>query len=385
MGDTPPRSVSVLLPFESDSLSYEPGKILIVSVAKESGDNLTVSTQWEKVKVFDLREAGAKENFAKDFYKLFEPRTTIQMLTYSLQYFKGYTKPESLAYVYTDSMSIKRLWQRPEFVQLVKNVQRSSEVSDVLVNVRGWTDSTCTTAYDDPNNDKRALYKVQTHLIPGVNTIYCAPSDHKEKAVAYSTTLVMDAKPIADRPTHFHNSMLELSCATCHEGLPSSDNGNSMKADCNVCHKAMSTGASYLHAPAEMKECATCHSWSTEKKTVVVEKGVPTVCYDCHSDKQAQVDSSAFPHPVAGDCMTCHSTHGTEQKHILKQNVYSLCTSCHDEEKVNHPVGRHPLRFSKLANGEEISCVACHNPHGSKNESLLKAPGGRMGICDRCH
>ena len=158
-----------------------------------------------------------------------------------------------------------------------------------------------------------------------------------------------------------------------------------MRADCNVCHKAMSAGALYLHAPAEMKECAACHSWSAEKKTVVVEKGIPAACYDCHSEKQAQVDSSAYLHPVAGECMTCHSSHGTDQKHIVKEDVYTLCTGCHEEQKLNHPVGRHPLRFAKLSNGEEISCVSCHNPHGSENEKLFKFPGGRMESCSQCH
>ena len=384
MGDVTVPTMNILAPFPSDSIAYDAGKVFIVSQSKESGENLTVSTQWEKLHVFDLSALGTKENFARDFYSLFEPNTTVEMLTYSFKIFKGYTKPESLTYGFLDSMNIKRLWQRPEFSQMVKRILQAKEANEVLVTMKGWNDSTYTTTYDDPTIDGRALYKLHAQLIPGVNDIYFSPAGKKKNAVEFRTTYGIEYKPATERETLFHNSSLESNCTSCHEGLPSADSGKTMTADCSVCHKAM-LSASYEHAPAEMKECASCHSWSAEKHAVVVEKGVPTVCYDCHSEKQAQVDSSAFPHPVAGECLTCHSTHGTEQKHILKQSVYSLCTSCHEEEKVNHPVGRHPVRFTKLQNGDEISCTTCHDPHGTSNERMLRVGGGRMGVCVICH
>jgi predicted CXXCH cytochrome family protein len=134
-----------------------------------------------------------------------------------------------------------------------------------------------------------------------------------------------------------------------------------------------------------MKECESCHSWSAEKHAVVVEKGVPGACYDCHSEKQAQVDSSKSAHPVAGECLTCHSPHGTDQNHLVKSDIYGLCTSCHEDQKINHPVGRHPLRFAKVKNGSELSCVTCHNPHGSENEKLLRFAGSSMEVCAQCH
>jgi predicted CXXCH cytochrome family protein len=238
--------------------------------------------------------------------------------------------------------------------------------------------------YDDPVSDNRALYKIHVQLTPGLNEIYFAPLHERTAAITYVSKFVTDSKTIADRTNRFHNSTLEQSCTSCHEGLPSADSGKTMAADCNVCHKAM-VNAAYIHGPVEMKECASCHAWSEEKKSVVVEKGVPAACYDCHSEKQAQVENSKFTHPVASECLTCHSPHGTDQKHQLKENVYNLCTGCHEEQKVNHPVGRHPLHFATLKNGDEISCVSCHNPHGSDNEKLRKFTGGKMDICNQCH
>jgi predicted CXXCH cytochrome family protein len=383
LGDTTAPPLVILAP--TDSTSYDAGKILLVSMLKEYDSTVTLSAQWEQTRFFSLKLADSKENFASDVYKLFGPGMTVQTLTYSLALFKGFTPAKVLQYAYTDSMNIRRLWQRPEFVQFVKDVQLSSNASAVLVSLRGWVDSTYRTEYDDPNADGRALYKIQARLVPGVNTLFCAPGGRRGDAVHYTTTLGTESMPISSRTARFHNSEQEQGCTSCHDGLPSADSGASMNADCNVCHKAMSSGATYLHGPAEMKECASCHTWSADSRSVSTSKDVPALCFDCHADKQAQVDSSAVQHPVAGECLTCHSPHGSEQPHVVKTDVYTLCTGCHEEQKANHPVGRHPMRFAVLRTGDEISCVSCHNPHGSPNEGLLRVPGGKMEICGECH
>jgi predicted CXXCH cytochrome family protein len=352
-------------------------------VAKEAGEHLTFSTPWEKIKEFDLIAAGAKENFPRELYKFFDPKWSIECWSYSFKVFTGYTKPETLTYRYPESMTIRTLWERVELVRFVKNLQ-GMDASHVVVWARGWEDSSYLPVYDDPSNDTRTLFKLHAQLLPGANTLYFAPGGLKTSATSYSTTLVMESKPTSERTGRFHNSTLEQSCTSCHEGLPSADGGATMKADCAVCHKAKTT-ATYTHAPAEMKECVSCHSWSAEAKTVVVEKGIPAVCYDCHDTKQQQVESSPVPHPVAGECLTCHSPHGTGRQHLLKEGIFDLCSSCHEDAKLNHPVGRHPARYAKLKDGEEISCVSCHNPHGSPYKSLLKTSSIPMETCADCH
>lgn len=385
VGDTSVPAISFIVPSVSDSTSYDRGKVFIVSASKDIGEELVLSTQWQSTNLIDISTREAKDNFPKTIYKLLAPQSTLELLSYSFKYFKGYTAPESLAFAYADTLTVKGLWRQPQFAQLVKRVQLSTDISDVLLMVRGWNDSTYISPYDDPSSGDRTLYKFHVRLVPGKNTIYCAPIGRKDQAIAFVTTFAMESKPSIESSTLFHNSMLEQSCISCHEGLPSSVNGKSMSADCNVCHKLMSEGGSYLHAPAEMKECESCHRWSAEQRAVVVNKDVPALCYDCHNEKKAQVENSVSVHPIAGDCLTCHATHGSEEKHVMKEDVYSLCTSCHEEQSINHPVGRHPLRFAQLGNGDEISCISCHNPHGSETENLLNAPGGRMGICEQCH
>lgn len=382
-GDGNVESIRMLRPPSGDSLSYDQGKLFLVSVAKAEGENLVLSTQWREERVFDLNTRGSKENFAKDFYRLIPPRSSIQSLVSSFKLFKGFTKPETLSFHYLDTMSIRSFWQQKSFTTLVRNVQ-STNSSEILITVCGWQDTVISAVYEDPTMENRWLYKLHVQLIPGANDVYFSIPEKRSEGLRYSTTFVNDTKSVESRENRFHNSKLEESCVSCHEGLPSANDGKSMKADCAVCHKSKIM-AKYLHGPAEMKECTSCHGWSVEKKAVTVESGVPGACYVCHDDKQKQVENSPVPHPVASECLTCHSPHGTENMHFLKVNTYTLCKSCHEDQKMNHPVGRHPLRFTLLKNGEEIACSTCHNPHGSENEMLFKLPGGRLEMCSQCH
>lgn len=158
-----------------------------------------------------------------------------------------------------------------------------------------------------------------------------------------------------------------------------------MTADCSVCHKEHRL-AEYIHGPVEMNECTSCHAWSAEKKAVVVGAGVPGTCETCHGEKVAAVDSAAYPHAVASECATCHSPHSSDRQHLLKDDVNELCSGCHDGFQLNHPVGRHPVRYRTVAStGAEISCASCHNPHGSSHPKLLVASNKAAEICAQCH
>ncbi|MFI5253433.1 MAG: cytochrome c3 family protein [Bacteroidota bacterium] len=375
--------MKILYPSLQDSTSYDEGRTLLVSMEKDSTGFLLVSTQWQLLKYINFSDSAAKGNFPKTFLQYFKPHTTIQKLWYTFQISNYFTAPESVTFKYTDTMNVRTFWQRPEFATLLKEV-KEAQANYLILNIAGWIDTSCTTPYDDPNADNHGLYKLHIRLVPGVNTIYFAPSGKKNDAMEFTTSYVNESKPLDARTSHFHNSDLEKSCTPCHEGLPSADSGASMKADCPVCHK-MPPPDLTIHSPVEMKECGTCHSWSAEKKIMMVTKGVPDACFDCHPDKKTSIDSSKSAHPVASDCTICHSPHSSKVTTLLKKNIYELCTGCHDEQRLNHPVGKHPLRFALTKTGEEISCVSCHNPHGSDNEHLLAMGGGPMAVCVKCH
>lgn len=384
LGDSPTADIVVLFPPITETTSYDQSKLLLVSVSKEIGNELTVLTQWQKEERFIIGTKSEKENFPKEFYKIFDSKMTLQMLSYTYKYFEGFSKPETLKYEHSDSMTIKSLWKRKEFTEWVK-VMQSKQALEIILNMRGWKDSTYTAVYDDPIADNRILYKLHVQLIPGENRIYFSSTSPKIASAEFFTTYVNESKATTDRSSLFHNSTLEESCTSCHEGLPFADSGATMNADCNVCHKEV-LQPSYLHSPVEMKECSACHIWSTEKKAVVLELGVPETCFGCHDEKRELVENAKVPHPVASECGTCHSPHGTEQPHQVKEKVYTLCISCHDQQKQNHPVGRHPMQYIKnTETGEEFSCVTCHNPHGSENEKLMRFPGKTLDVCSQCH
>lgn len=382
LGSSSPRDILLLSPSGSDSVCSEPGRLLLVSVPKALGTDLRVSTQWQVERMLPLDTKAAREGFAKDFYKLVEPRSTLQQVTWSFRYFSGYVKPETLTYAHADTMTLRAFWGKKEFSDLVKNVQLGNP-SEVIVSVRGWSDSLMTTAFDDPNDAERSLFKIHIRLIPGTNAVYLTLPTQPADPFVYRVRSEREPVPLEGREHRFHGKGLDEGCAACHDGLTPSPGG--LTADCSSCHKALMAGT-YLHAPVEMKECGTCHTLTAGAALMNVEKGVPGTCVECHVEKQTLIDSAAVQHPVASDCTTCHTPHSSSQKHLLKLDVYRLCTECHDTYGINHPVGKHPLRFVALPeSGEEISCVSCHNPHGSQNPALLKVGGGPMGICLECH
>lgn len=381
-GGSPPPDFILLSPSAADSLSSESGELFLVSVPKAYGDTLIVSTQWFKERMLPLDSKATREAFAKEFYKLFEAGTTIQQVTWSLRYFAGYVKPDTLSFVYTDTITIRAFWGRKEFTDLVKTVQLGN-ASEIMLSVRGWKDSVLTTGFEDPNNDARALFKIHLRLIPGPNAVYLVSPARRAEPFLFFTRYARENTAITSRDLRFHGTGLESGCTSCHDGLTPSS--GTLTADCGSCHKALAAGR-YPHAPVEMKECGICHTLSTGEKLVTVEKEIPGLCYECHVEKETLADSALVQHPVASDCLGCHSPHSGDFPHLLKGNVYDLCIDCHDQYRINHPVGKHPMRFVKIeGTDKEISCVSCHDPHGSNNHALLKVGGSSMEICMDCH
>jgi predicted CXXCH cytochrome family protein len=379
MGNQTQKNIVILRPLPEQTTADEQGKIFLLSTAKEI-TNLIVSTQWEAEKIVSIGTKKEKDDFPKEFFKFFEPRTTIGQISYSFEFYSGLTRPDSILFNYRDTMSVRAFWGRQQFANLLNKIQ-TTNASSILLYIKGWKDSTYTTEYDDPSGDARLLYKVNLRLIPGYNKLYFSPNADKSKNVEFDVNA--ETNPGVTQTGNFHNSELEQSCTTCHEGLPSGSEGKEMKADCSVCHKSIVKGGSN-HGPAESNDCTACHEWSVEKKVVIVSDGVPNLCYRCHDEKQKQVEDSPTPHPIASECTTCHSPHSSKEDFFLKQNTYRLCTGCHENYGKDHPVSKHPIRFAKM-DDKEISCVSCHNPHGSENKSLLNVEGGRFSVCLQCH
>lgn len=376
------RDVAFLRPPDRAGIVSDAAGILLLSADRSVAPELLLSTQWTHEKLIPLQTKKEKDAFAREFYRLFDPSRTIESIVVTPQYFRGMGVPETLSYAYADTVGIRTLWQRPELTELVRRVQTGDAVA-ALISARGWRDTLLTTAFEDPAAAERALFKVPVRYLEGPNAIYAAPAGRKDAALRLDAILTRDHAPAADRTDRFHGSELEQGCVACHDGVPSAT--SDMGAGCVTCHTAL-TGGVVRHAPIEMQSCGSCHAWSAEQRTAVVEKSGAALCQDCHVETAAAAATSAVPHVVATECLTCHTPHNADRPRLLKAEVYDLCLSCHEQYAINHPVGRHPLRWATVTStGAEISCVSCHLPHGSAYKGLLKADGGAMMSCLECH
>lgn len=368
-----------------NSQVYDKWLILLVSTDKRGENEALLSTQWLTEKIIPIASAEEKENFPKEFIKMFPENFTIKEIVVTYIFQNAPSQAETLRYKYLDTLNIRRFWQRTEFARILNKI-KITPAPEIAVSIKGWKDFICTTEFDDPLNEKNALYKLQISLLPGMNEIYFSPDKSKLNSKLFKTEFMSEPKPVIDRDMKFHNSDIEQSCTSCHDGLPSSNEGESMNADCSVCHKGLVSGTK-VHGPVELKECFSCHTWNRAKNAMIIEKGVPEICYDCHTEKKITVEESAYPHAVASDCMLCHLPHSSNDKAMLRLSINELCLTCHPDYSRNHPVQNHPIRFKFITkNGkEEITCSSCHNPHGSENKKLSRVTGGRMAMCLNCH
>lgn len=386
LGDTPRSSLTILAPVYPDSLAYDQGQLFLITCSKEQTTGLMISTQWAVEKLIDIGSKANKDNFAKEVFKLFPAKSTLELVSTSFLFYNGFSKADSISFPYIDTITVRFFWQLPQFAEIIRQVQNIN-ASHVLLQMRGWKDTVYTSTHPDPINPDQVLYRASVQLLPGANRIYFASNGMKNEAEEFFVNFVTKARKSESYDVQFHGSPLAVSCAKCHKELPSETNADGERDKCGLCHNEIAGGLMKHGPAAEPKECSTCHERSTEKNIETVPKGVPGVCFDCHTEKKDEVETSAVKHKVANDCVICHSPHATDQPKFLKNDVYRLCTGCHPNHLVSHPVDKHPMRFSKLNkdSNEEISCVSCHKPHGSENRSLLKASGGSMAVCMQCH
>jgi len=151
-------------------------------------------------------------------------------------------------------------------------------------------------------------------------------------------------------------------------------------ATCLNCHQ----GGNRLHWPGSTHAgnqlgCADCHN-TMEKVSatgLLFKSSINETCQTCHQQQRAEFNKrSHMPLPEGKmSCVDCHNPHGSATKPLLKaESVNVICTTCHAEK-------RGPLLWEHAPVRE--SCVTCHHPHGSNHDKLLVA--SRPQLCQQCH
>jgi len=187
-------------------------------------------------------------------------------------------------------------------------------------------------------------------------------------------------------------------CEACHgpgakhaDSLDAADILNPGKAAperanavCLSCHRNQTVQTNHIqssHAKNEVA-CVACHSVHKGPEALLPRKfaTVNGICTSCHSATLA-----AFHKPYAHrlpqnamSCVDCHDPHGTPLAKPVS-NVFgndTACLKCHGDLRGPFVFDHAPMRVE--------GCSSCHAPHGSANPKMLTRREVRF-VCLECH
>ena len=132
------------------------------------------------------------------------------------------------------------------------------------------------------------------------------------------------------------------------------------------------------HASNQLS-CSDCHNPMAKiSATGLLKK--PTInetCYTCHQQQRAEFSKRSHMPVNEGklSCVDCHNPHGSTSKALIKNDsVNELCYNCHTEKRGPFLWEHAPVRDN---------CLSCHSPHGSNHDKLLTV--ARPFSCQQCH
>lgn len=144
----------------------------------------------------------------------------------------------------------------------------------------------------------------------------------------------------------------------------------------------------------ETKACESCHGPGSKhaESTAAAEIRNPAklsvaeadrTCLSCHLNQPTHVgriQSSHARNQVS--CVTCHSMHRTSEDLALRRGpaINQRCAGCHTAAWAQF---QRPQKH-RLAEGA-MSCVDCHNPHGSFLPRSIQTVSANEPGCLKCH
>lgn len=190
-----------------------------------------------------------------------------------------------------------------------------------------------------------------------------------------------------------HNALLvsegEKLCMTCHTSdavaMQKAHVGRHTEAlaclDCHSGHHSATKGllSETAHPPFAEGDCESCHSLPDSAGSITFAGGTDknTLCGVCH-DEQAAAPAKAVVHPAvsADNCSDCHQPHNSRNGSLLRDTEGAVCAACHTDIAVDTQLTTH----TPVLQGQ---CSGCHEVHGSDSTGLLKMSGA--DLCLGCH
>ncbi|MEW6746470.1 MAG: cytochrome c3 family protein [Planctomycetota bacterium] len=154
-------------------------------------------------------------------------------------------------------------------------------------------------------------------------------------------------------------------CLNCHDGYPRSDD-------------------TVAHAPVKEGNCSACHNPHASDRASLLVSDSRSICIRCHTEVEKRFASSRTSHPRSvqgGSCMICHAAHSSKEPALLKAGAIRTCLPCHEMQRHGHPLGADRI---DPRTGQGITCVTCHDPHGTDFPYQLRGDQSR-GLCLECH
>jgi DmsE family decaheme c-type cytochrome len=205
--------------------------------------------------------------------------------------------------------------------------------------------------------------------------------------------------PHAQVETDKHRGFTGHACESCHgpgqkhtESASAADIRQPAKltaaaADkmCMSCHLNEPTHVGRLqssHAKNQVA-CTTCHKIHADGPMGLVPHGaaaINTECVSCHLNVWAQFQKPNH-HKLpenAMSCVDCHNPHGSIRP-AMQQSFGANepgCLNCHGDKRGPFAFEHEPVRFE--------GCATCHEPHGSTNPRMLTRQDVRF-VCLECH
>jgi DmsE family decaheme c-type cytochrome len=154
---------------------------------------------------------------------------------------------------------------------------------------------------------------------------------------------------------------------------------------CLGCHLNQPTHAGRLESShaRDLVACTSCHrvhAGGPEGMVVRAPAAVNQQCAGCHANVWAQFQKP-FHHRLpeqAMSCVDCHNPHGSIRRAATQAFGANEpgCFNCHGDKRGPFTYEHAPVRFE--------GCAACHEPHGSANPRMLARQEARL-VCLECH
>ncbi|MFQ6078511.1 MAG: cytochrome c3 family protein [Thermodesulfobacteriota bacterium] len=377
--------LAILIPDPKTKVVYAPGAVVKGICYSSETVQVRLLRRSTYEKILEVSTEEGKRNFAKEIRKMFPEEfilTRLQLITTARE---GTQESTEYHFPQEDVVDLKMFWASTEFREILAQVYDPKIISCRPV-LSGWS---VETRELNPMNRERArsLFSFRLPLIPGENPFYVQlQTDGGGVIVQDSVKFFYEIEALEEGPSdefvhsRFHYGENEKRCVNCHPELE--------QEDCRACHAALLEYTA-LHPPAGEGECLACHdSDSSPKYQLVADmREDPEPCLMCHSDKEEELVDVDYVHPPAGEgCLLCHDPHGSRHESLVVMSTNRICAYCHEEmAETPHPVSGHPLGGSPDPSrpGRELTCASCHNPHASEYEYLLTAP--EISLCAECH